>query len=172
MMMRRAGLVLLAALALGGCAGQAGPQGPGGVGMPAPDREEAQAREALARWEAAAEPGAAVTVSPPPWDSMKPPAGMSIEQAEVSADGRRLTVSFTGSPGTRDKPCGADYTARVVESAQAVVVLVTGIRHAANETCTAIGALRTAEVALDTPLGERAVLEVRQGMPVPVTRNG
>ena len=120
----------------------------------------------------AAEPGAAVTVSPPPWDSMNPPFGMSIEMATVSADGRRLTVTFTGSPGTRDKPCGADYTARAIESSNAVVVLVSEIRHGLNETCNAIGATRTAEATLDSPLGERAVLEVRQGLPVPVTQQG
>jgi len=118
----------------------------------------------------AAEPGAAVTVSPPPWDSMNPPAGMSIERAAVSIDGRRLTVTFTGAPGPRDKPCGADYTARAIESANAVVVLIDAIRHGTGESCTAIGATRTAEVTLATPLGQRAVLEVRQGLPVPVTR--
>jgi hypothetical protein len=35
--------------------------------------------------------------------------------------------------------------------------------------CPAIGAERKATVNLAQPLGERAVLEVRQGLPVPVT---
>ncbi len=120
----------------------------------------------------AAEPGAAVTVSPPPWDPMNTPAGMSVERATVSADGVHLTVTFTGRPGTRNEPCGAGYTARAIESPNAVVVLLREIRHGANETCLDIGAARTAEATLDSPLGERAVLEVRQGLPVPVTQQG
>ena len=35
--------------------------------------------------------------------------------------------------------------------------------------CTAVGAFRTADATLSTPLGNRAVLEVTQGMPVSVT---
>jgi hypothetical protein len=34
--------------------------------------------------------------------------------------------------------------------------------------CTSVGARRTAEVELAAPLGDRAVLEVVQGLPVPV----
>jgi hypothetical protein len=37
--------------------------------------------------------------------------------------------------------------------------------------CDSAGALRTATVGLAQPLGERAVLEVRQGLPVTVTIN-
>jgi len=35
--------------------------------------------------------------------------------------------------------------------------------------CTAVGAFRTADATLSAPLGNRAVLEVTQGMPVSVT---
>jgi hypothetical protein len=107
-----------------------------------------------------------VPLTPPPWDA---PPGLSIETAAAQPDGRRLTVGFTGSPGTRARPCGADYTTEVVESARAVVVIVVEHRHAADENCLLIGAPRTAEAALAAPLGDRAVLEVRQGLPVPVT---
>jgi len=114
----------------------------------------------------------AITVTPPSWDPYNAPGGIWIESAKVSADDRRLTVAFTGSPGTAAEPCGADYTGRSVESANAVVVIVDERRHAANEMCTAIGAMRTTTVELAQPLGDRAVLEVVQGTPVPVTAEG
>jgi len=111
-----------------------------------------------------------VTVTPPEWDPYDAPGGLAIERATVDASGQRLTVTFTGAPGTGDKPCGADYTGRAVESMRAVVVIVDERRHADDETCTAIGAVRTATVDLASPLGDRAVLEVMQGLPVPVTK--
>ena len=82
--------------------------------------------------------------------------------------GQQLTVSFTGAPGPGDQGCGADYTAEAVESSTAVVVIVTEHPHALFEACTAVGATRTAVVELAAPLGERAVLEVKEGLPVPV----
>jgi hypothetical protein len=77
-------------------------------------------------------------------------------------------VSFVGSPGPASQPCGADYTAEAVESDLAVVVIVTEHRNPGLATCTAVGARRTAAVELASPLGDRAVLEVREGLPVPV----
>jgi hypothetical protein len=109
-----------------------------------------------------------VTVVPPPWDSSDPPAGISIESATGTVAGRQLAVAFTGAPDTGDKPCGADYTAEAVESPTAVVVIVTEHRHGFGEACTLVGARRTAEAELSAPLGERAVLEVREGRPVAV----
>ncbi|PSK66400.1 hypothetical protein B0E53_01649 [Micromonospora sp. MH33] len=53
-----------------------------------------------------------------------------------------------------------------------MVVIVITHPHAGDEACAALGALRTAEVELAQPLGERAVLEVRQGLPVPATIAG
>ena len=110
-----------------------------------------------------------VSVVPPPWDANDPPVGISIESATVAAGGRLLTVSFVGAPAPGDQPCGADYTAEAVESTIAVVVIVTEYRHAAlGEACLAIGALRTADAQLAAPLDGRAVLEVREALPVPV----
>jgi hypothetical protein len=109
-----------------------------------------------------------VTVVPPPWDSSDPPAGISIESATGTVAGRQLTVAFTGAPDTGDKPCGADYTAEAVESPTAAVVIVTEHPHGFGESCTAVGARRTAEAELSSPLGERAVLEVREGRAVAV----
>lgn len=111
---------------------------------------------------------AGVTVTPPPWDPDHAPVGISIDSAAGLVGGRQLTVSFTGAPAPGDQGCGADYTAEAVESSTAVVVIVTEHRHGLFEACTAVGATRTAVVDLAAPLGERAVLEVKEGLPVPV----
>lgn len=117
---------------------------------------------------------ATVTVIPPSWDPYHAPVGLSVESATLSAAApQRLTVYLTGSPGPGDQPCGADYTAEAVESAHAVVVII--IEHPHNgggDNCSTVGARRTATVDLAAPLGERAVLEVKQGMPVKVTLTG
>jgi hypothetical protein len=125
----------------------------------------------------AVDPARTVSVSPPAWDATNPPAGTSVESATVSPDGRRLTLHFVGAPGPASQPCGADYTARAVESDRAVVAIVEehveghSDRHDAPQICPAIGADRTATLDLSRPLGNRAVLEVRQGLPVPLSRN-
>jgi hypothetical protein len=112
--------------------------------------------------------GDAVTVVPPPWDPNNPPVGMRIERATRSADDRQLTVEFVGSPETGDKACGADYTAEAVESDKAVVVIVTAHGGQPGAACNLAGAPRTAVVRLAEPLGDRAVLEMMEGLPVPV----
>lgn len=111
-----------------------------------------------------------VSVSPPPWDPNDPPVGLSIQSASASASGRQLTVSFVGSRYPGSEPCGADYTAEGVESTTAVVVIVIEHRNMTDVVCEAIGHGRTATVLLASPLGDRAVLEVRDGLPVPVTQ--
>ena len=112
---------------------------------------------------------ATVTVTPPSWDPYDTPAGLSIEAAITSVSSLQLTVMFTGAPDPASQPCGADYSGEAVESTHAVVVIVTEHSHAAGEICADVGARRSATVKLAQPLGERAVLEVRQGLPVPVT---
>jgi hypothetical protein len=107
-----------------------------------------------------------VTVVPPPWDPNDPPVGISIDSATEAVGGRQLTVDFTGAPGPGDRPCGADYTAEAVESQTAVVVIVTEHTIGLPVPCSAVGAIRTAEVELSAPLGERTVLEVRERLPV------
>jgi hypothetical protein len=111
---------------------------------------------------------APVTVVPPPWDSSDPPVGISIDSASGTVGGRQLTVGFTGAPAPGDQGCGADYSAEAVESPTAVVVIVTEHPNSGFGACTAVGAPRTAEVELSAPLGERAVLEVKAGLPVAV----
>jgi hypothetical protein len=108
-----------------------------------------------------------ITVTPPPWNANDPPAGLSIDDATVSTDGMTLGVGFVGAPGPAAQPCGADYTAQAVESDTAVVVLIFPHPHPGDDACATVGARRTATVRLTRPLGPRAVLEVRQGLPVP-----
>jgi hypothetical protein len=114
---------------------------------------------------------ATVTVIPPSWNPNDPPEGLAIDAATVTGTGTQLTVTFTGSPGKGSEKCGAEYTAEALESTSAVVVLLTEHAQppAAGEGCTMIGAPRTATVRLARPLGERAVLDVRQGLPVKLT---
>ena len=111
---------------------------------------------------------ARVAVVPPTWNPYDAPIGISIESATGTVGGRQLTVTFVGAPETGDKACGADYTAEAVESSTAVVVIVTAHNNSLPAACRLVGALRTAEVELSAPLGERAVLEVKEGRPVPV----
>lgn len=109
-----------------------------------------------------------ISVVPPPWDPNNAPEGISIDSARGKADARQLTVSFVGAPAGGDQPCGADYTAEAVESELAVVVIVIEHRNPAAGACRLVGAERTAVVDLASPLGDRAVLEVKEGLPVPV----
>ncbi len=111
----------------------------------------------------------AVSVVPPTWDGNDPPVGLAIEAARATVGGRELTVSFTGAPLPGDQPCGEDYAAGAVESDLAVVVIVTRHPHVTLGACTADGATRSATAELAAPLGGRAVLDVVQGLPVPVT---
>jgi hypothetical protein len=114
-----------------------------------------------------------ITVVPPAWNPNSAPVGLSIESAVGTVAGLELTVHFVGAPGRGTEPCGSDYTAAGVESATAVVVIVYEHRHTGDDglglTCTDVGADRTARVLLAAPLGGRAVLEVREGLPIPIT---
>jgi hypothetical protein len=117
----------------------------------------------------AVDPAAAVEVTPPPWDPYNAPGGLWIEGATLAADGRTLTVSFTGAE-EGDGPCAASYTARAIESEHAAAIIVDEHRNRPGAACTGEGYQRTATVVLSHPLGDRAVLEVVQGQPVPVSR--
>jgi hypothetical protein len=109
-----------------------------------------------------------ISVEPPAWDANDPPWGLRIDSATGTIGGLQLTVSFIGAPDGADKPCGADYTAEAVESDLAVVIIVTARSNPIPGACTAVGAVRTATATLARPLGDRAVLEVVEGRPVPV----
>ena len=92
--------------------------------------------------------------------------GLSIDSGTLEADGRTLTVSFTGRSAPASRSCGADYTAQAVESARAVVVIVYEHPAPGDGACAAVGAPRTATVTLAAPLADRAVLELPHGTPV------
>lgn len=112
-----------------------------------------------------------ITVTPPPWDPDNPRPGRGIDGVTIAnRHSRTLTAGFTGSPNNANQPCGADYTATAIESDLALVIAVTEIRSQPDgQTCTSIGAFRTARAHLTSPLGDRAVLELPEGRPVPVT---
>jgi hypothetical protein len=93
--------------------------------------------------------------------------GLAIDSASGSVSGTELTVAFVGAPEPGDKPCGEDYTAEAVESDLAVVVIVTRHPHVTIGACSAVGARRTATATLAAPLGDRVVLDLQQGTPVP-----
>jgi hypothetical protein len=111
----------------------------------------------------------AIAVVLPPWDPNDPLVGLAIESASGTVGARQLTVAFVGAPLPGDQQCGEDYTAEAVESDLAVVVIVTRHAHVTIGGCTLEGAQRSATLDLAAPLGERTVLEVQQGRPVPVT---
>ena len=105
---------------------------------------------------------AIISVTP----DMEPAEGLAIESGTLGADGRTLTVSFTGARDPASRACGADYTAQAVESSRAVVVIVQEHPGRGNAVCATIGATRTATVTLAAPLADRAVLELPHGTPV------
>jgi hypothetical protein len=117
----------------------------------------------------AVRPEQIVRATPSPWDANEPPHGYTITAATIGSDGVTLTVSFVGVPGPASQPCGADYTAEPVESDTAVVVIVREQGAEGLQSCSAIGASRTAVATLSRPLGARAVLEIVDGGAVPVT---
>ena len=92
-----------------------------------------------------------------------------VSGATVDATGRRLSTEFMGMVNDGDRDCGADYTAEVVESTRGVVVLVYEHRNVSAVACRAIGRMRTLTTTLATPLGDRTVVELNAGLPVPVT---
>ena len=96
--------------------------------------------------------------------------GLAIDSASGTVGGSELTVAFVGAPDPGNMACGEDYTAEAVESDLAVVVIVTRHPHVATigEACSAVGARRTATATLAAPLGDRVVLDLQQGTPVPV----
>ena len=96
--------------------------------------------------------------------------GLAIDSASGTVGGNELTVAFVGAPDPGNMPCGEDYTAEAVESDLAVVVIVTRHPHVAplGEACSAVGARRTATATLAAPLGDRVVLDLQQGTPIPI----
>jgi hypothetical protein len=108
-----------------------------------------------------------VVVAP---DEVGSQLGLAIDSASGTVGGNELTIAFVGAPDPGNMPCGEDYTAEAVESDLAVVVIVTRHPHGPPfpEACSAVGARRTATATMAAPLGNRVVLDLQQGTPVPV----
>jgi hypothetical protein len=104
-----------------------------------------------------------VSVSPPPWDPNDPPVGLSISWAFGHVGGKELMVGFVGDM------CGTEYTAEAVESPSAVVVIIVEHANSTGGGCRLVGRDHTATAHLAAPLRDRAVLEVREGLPVALT---
>jgi len=78
----------------------------------------------------------------------------------VSADGRTVTLSFTGSA------CDAAWGAYRYESNGTVVVGSWQKPSAGNTPCPAVGMFRVGRVTLARPLGTRVILDVASGLPL------
>lgn len=108
-----------------------------------------------------------VVVAP---DEIGSQLGLAIDSASGTVGGQELTVAFVGAPDPGNMPCGEDYTAEAVESDLAIVVIVTRHPHVVpfGEACFLVGARRTASATMAAPLGDRVVLDLQQGTPVPI----
>lgn len=110
-------------------------------------------------------------LTPLPHDPYAQTFFQPIRSVALADDRRTLTAIFTGTPWPASKPCGADYTAHVVESATAVAVIIVDHPHegGGEQACRSVGGDRTATVKLAEPLEGRAVISIQEGLAVPVT---
>ncbi|HEX4778737.1 MAG TPA: hypothetical protein VFW74_18325 [Acidimicrobiia bacterium] len=94
----------------------------------------------------------------------------SLGGTSVSADGRDLTVTFVGGPpGTG--PCSKQYGGHATESRTAVAIAIepTGTpRPEPSVACSMVGYRRQVVIHLDTPLGERVLIDAIGGDPLDV----
>lgn len=111
---------------------------------------------------------AATSVVLPPMEPIGAPFSLPIGSATGRVDGLELTVTFIGARDGADKPCGVDYSVEAVESATAIVVILSSRNNPTPAACTLMGFERTAVAKLAAPLGDRAVLNVQDGAPIPV----
>jgi hypothetical protein len=82
----------------------------------------------------------------------------ALSGARLSADGRTLTVEFTGAPSGTG-PCTADYHLELAQSREAVAVAVREHDHSTNVACSAVGYPRHVTQVLSAPLGARVVVD-------------
>jgi hypothetical protein len=105
-----------------------------------------------------------VRVSPPSTQP-EPGDGSAADSFSLLPGGRTLRLHFVGSPD-EPGPCGADYRGEQYASSTAVVVTVVEVPRkdtGQDVACTAIGMLRTVDVVLADPLGDRTVLNLAGG---------
>jgi len=90
--------------------------------------------------------------------------------AQVSPDGRTVTVRFTGAPAGNG-PCTEDYTIDHLSSDTAVAVIVRTTRaKAPGALCLLVGHPREVSLTLPLPLGDRVLVQAPSGAPVVVDR--
>jgi hypothetical protein len=122
-------------------------------------------RQALEGYEQEfAREGVGATPTPLRRDGYGPVLGApSVEKVTLHEDGRTLTAEFIGAQTTG--PCGADYTARAVESAHAALIVVEEHPHERGSSwdCLDVGYRRQVVVRLSRPMDQRAVLEAMRG---------
>jgi hypothetical protein len=100
------------------------------------------------------------------------PQGVPLTAPSSRLNDQHLRVGLIGA----EAPCGEDYTAETVESDLAVVVVITVTTYKDSHpgqgggACTAMGYPRITTAELAASLADRAVLEVREGLPVRVIR--
>ncbi|WP_328996005.1 hypothetical protein OG394_15240 [Kribbella sp. NBC_01245] len=112
------------------------------------------------------------TVTPLPQKPSQSHVWYRLDAAKVGADGRTVTVEFSGAVGPRSQPCGADYTAQAVESGEAVVIIVVADVHRGDGACPTVAKQRTVTVDLPKPLAGRVIVQLAEGVPVPFSPGG
>ena len=101
----------------------------------------------------------------PPSTQPDPGDGSWTDSFSLLPDGRTLRLHFVGSPD-EPGPCGADYRGEQYASSTAVVVAVVEVPRedtGQDVACTAIGMVRSVDVTLAAPLGDRTVLNLAGG---------
>lgn len=96
-------------------------------------------------------------------------AAVNAQHYTVAYGGRNLTTTFAGAPD-EPGPCGADYEGRAFETPAVVVLEVHELTRGnvnGDVACPAIAQIRTVDVPLLLPLGERVVLSYADGAPIP-----
>ena len=100
-----------------------------------------------------------------------PPASLHRQSvgARLAADGRTATITFVGT-ATGDGPCTADYDVDQLASKTAVSVRVREVRETRRSgvICTAVGYSRQETIVLDTPLGNRVLVDASTKGPVAI----
>jgi len=118
--------------------------------------------------------GPAAVLAVAPGDIFTPPVPAGgrppvVEWAYLGADGRTLTVRFTGAAPGRGA-CTASYSAQIASSATAVAVAVREHPHASgNAICAAVGYPPKVTIKLPASLGARVVVDAASRTAVAVT---
>lgn len=95
--------------------------------------------------------------------------GMS-ESVQIDRGGA-LVLSFIAGPPASAGPCGRDYIGRVIESDQAMAVVLDQLPRSEpadpDLACAAAGVNRTVRIVPPHPLGARVLIDGRSGMAIP-----